>query len=147
MVFLLLYFSLSFCTYQPSILRASLVFSFFLPFSVPFTIIDSWPPNRICTYGMSSAGSRVGGGWSRFMRGTRNGWEAKLAFFTLFGEVFLILVFLISFLASHRKSDKICISLYVSNQHGSLSIFLFSSWMSSPHGGGSEGKGLERLRP
>lgn len=67
-------------------------------------------------------------------------WEAKLAFFTLSGGVFLILVFLvcfplplISFLASQRKSDEICISLYVSNQ--------YLSPHECPHRMGAEVKG------
>lgn len=91
-----------------------------------------------------SAGGKVGR--SRSMRRrTRTGRRNWLSLLFRGGGVFLILVFLvcfplplISFLASQRKSDEICIPLYVSNQYRSL--FIFSSWISSPHGGGSEGK-------
>lgn len=67
----------------------------------------------------------------------------KLAFFTPFEGLFnscfsrLLSPLLHSILASQRKSDDICISLYVSNQYGSL--FIFSP--ECPHRMGAEMKG------
>lgn len=126
------FFSFTSCTHFLHILAVYFVrelLDFFFPLSLILV-----PPSRVCTYRMSFCRRQGRRGRIEIHDGNREeDWEAKLAFFTLFGGgVFLILVFLvcfplplISFLASQRKSDEICISLYVSNQYGSL--FIFSS--------------------